>query len=137
MSICREAFAKAARYPKILSAMHGNASDSSIATRAFLAALFKLDQINVGEAFGNQANKGKAASLAQAWGKHCLLHYTDTLSNPAAGQSRPTFGFTAQWGDRIGGEQEDKNIGMRGGVIVRVGESVDEHIVAADLAFLL
>jgi len=137
MTIGRAAFAKLARHPKIVKAMHGNAGDSGIATREFLADLFELDQINVGEAFVNQAKKGKAASLAQAWGKHCLLHYTDTLSNPAAGQSRPTFGFTAQWGDRIGGEQEDKNIGMRGGVIVRVGESVDEHIVAADLAFLL
>ena len=48
-----------------------------------------------------------------------------------------TWGFTAQYGTRIGGKWEDKNVGLYGGVVVRVGERVVEQVVAKDVGYLL
>jgi hypothetical protein len=57
--------------------------------------------------------------------------YRDTF----AGTSGATFGFTAQWGSKVAGSIEDKDIGMRGGARVRVGESVAEVLCANDLGY--
>ncbi|SUB36576.1 Uncharacterised protein [Pasteurella multocida] len=43
--------------------------------------------------------------------------------------------FTAQFGTREVREIEDKDMGYRGGVRVRVGESVKELITAPDLGY--
>ncbi len=48
-----------------------------------------------------------------------------------------TFGFTAEWGGRIAGQWEDKNIGLRGGQRVRVGESVKELIIASQAGYFI
>ncbi len=82
----------------------------------------------------NTAKKGQAATLARVWGKHTLLAHVNKL---AATQGSLTFGFTAQWGQRIAGTMEDKNIGLRGGQRARVGESVKELISAANAAYFV
>jgi len=46
-----------------------------------------------------------------------------------------TFGFTAQFGTRVAGSTPDKNIGLRGGQLVRVGESVKEIITSDQLGY--
>lgn len=128
---------KLRQHQKIIQAtnMIGGAT-AGMASRQAVAELFELEEILVGEAFLNTAKKGQAATFARVWGKHALLMYRDRLADPARSASRVTYGFTAQFGDRIAGAIEDRDIGMRGGVRVRVGESVDEHIVAADVAYL-
>lgn len=134
MTIGREAFTKLIMHPVIVKAMHGNSGDSGVANRQILADLLELDEVFVGEGYVNTARKGQTAAIQRVWGKHCALTYRDELASADRGT---TFGFTAQFGDRISGSQPDGDIGMRGGLRNRVGESVKELITAADLGFFL
>ncbi len=134
MVIGRPAFSVLVRHPKIVKAVLGNAGDSGIARSRDIAELFELDDVLVGEGWINTAKKGQTASLARVWGKHCALIYRDVQ---AARRGGVTFGFTAQFGQRIAGATPDKNIGLRGGQRVRVGESVKEVICAPDAAYFI
>lgn len=134
MVLGKAVYSKLVRHPKVVKAFHGNAGDAGIATRQFLAQLFELDQVLVGEGFVNIARKGKEPNLARVWGKHIALL---TISRTADTQRGATFGLTAQWGQRIAGSSPDKNIGLRGGQVVRVGESVKELITAPDLGYFI
>ena len=52
-------------------------------------------------------------------------------------QAGVTFGLTAEYGDKVGGVIEDADVGMRGGIRVRAGESVKELITAGDLGYFV
>lgn len=134
MTIGRAAFSALIRHPKIVKAVLGNAGDSGIARREDIAALFELQDIAVGESFINTARKGQAVNMQRVWGKHISLIYRDQLADSKSGT---TFGFTAQYGDRVGMESPDADIGMRGGIMVRTGESVKELITAPDLGYFI
>ncbi len=134
MVIGRAAWTKLAMHPKIAKAVLGNSGDVTIATRQQIAALFELEDVLVGEGWINTAKKGQAASFARVWGKHCALIYRNRLATTRGGT---TFGYTAQFGGRIGGAEADSKIGMRGGQRVRVGESVKELITANDLGYFI
>jgi len=134
MVIGRAAFTKLAMHPKIVKASFGNAGDSGIATREFIARLFELDEVIVGESFINNSKKGQAPSLARAWGKHIALLNVDNLADVNSGTS---FALTAQFGSRIAGALPDSDIGLRGGQRLRVGESVKEFITAPDLGYFI
>jgi len=120
------------RHPQIVKAYHGNSGDDGLVPLGFLAELFELDAIYVGEARLNIARPGQNVTLQRVWGPHAAFIYRDRT---AGAQSGATFGLTAQWGGRIAGQVYDKDIGLRGGVRVRVGESVKELITAPDLGF--
>lgn len=120
-------------HPKVCKAIFGNNTDAGIVNRAQLAALFELDEVVVGEGWVNTAKKGQPVNMQRVWGKHASLIYRDSLADASRGT---TFGFTAQFGDRIAGAVEDRDIGMRGGQRTRVGESVKEVITAPDLGYL-
>lgn len=103
------------------------------ATLQAIAELLELDQILVGEAFINTAKPGQTASLSRCWGKHmAFLH-----QNPVATirGNAVTFGFTAEWGNRVAGSMPEPKVGLRGAQRVRVGESVNELIVASDVGY--
>ena len=131
--IGRAAFTKLAMHAKICKAVFGNNTDAGIVQRQQLAALFELDEVLVGEGWINTAKKGQAATMVRVWGKHAVLAHRNKNADTQRGT---TFGMTAQWGARIAGSEYDKNIGMRGGQIVRVGESVKELLLANDLAYM-
>ena len=47
-----------------------------------------------------------------------------------------TFGYTAEFENRIVGTiQDDPDIGLRGGIRVRVGMSVKEKVIAGQLGY--
>ncbi len=92
----------------------------------------ELQEIIVGRGIYNLAKKGQAPNYARAWGKHCALLNIDTL---AAQTGQPTFGMTAQWGSKIGGSFYDPKVGLRGGTLIRVGESVKEVIISQDAGY--
>lgn len=133
MVIGRMAWTKLSLHPKIVKAVYGYANDSGIASRQQVAALFELDEVLVGEAWLNTAKKGQAASVGRVWGKHAALLHRDGMADGRG--NRTTFGFTAEFGQRVAGGTEDRDIGLRGGTRVRVGESVKEVIAAADLGY--
>lgn len=130
-----EVWQKLSRHPKILEAVKstGGAIVNGIASRQAVAQLFELEELLIGKARLNSAKKGQAVTLTRAWGKHALFAYRNRLATPQAGL---TFGFTARWGTRIAGQEQRTDIGLRGGVRVRVGESVEEIIAANDVAYL-
>lgn len=134
MVLGRAVFTKLCQHPKICKAIHGNSGDVGIVTAQQIASLFDLESVMVGEGWANTAKKGQTASLSRLWGKHLSLIYRDRLADARSGT---TFGFTAQFGSRIAGARPDPNIGIRGGQMVRVGESVVEVLTANDLGYLI
>jgi len=129
----RAVYSQLIQNPAVLKAIYGPGGTKGIATQQQLADLLELDAIYVGESWVNSAKRGQTASLARVWGKHFALIYRDSLASAARGT---TWGLTAQFGSRIAGSIEDRDIGMRGGVRVRVGESVKELVTANDLGYL-
>lgn len=133
----RAVFSKLRQHPKILEAVKstGGAISSGVVAARQLAELLELDELIVGESWLNTAKKGQTASMARAWGKSFLAFYQNPLT-AAPDDGLVNFGVTAQWGDRIATRREDPNIGLRGGIRLRVGESTKELITCADAAFL-
>lgn len=129
---------KLRQHPKVTAAVYpagGNATAAGApVARQAIADLFELDEVVVGQSWYNSAKPGQNASLSRLWGKHAALIYRAPQVISPTGTI--TFGFTAQWGQRIAGTiANDPNIGMRGGTLVRVGEAVKEVIAANDAAY--
>lgn len=120
-------------HPKVCKAVFGNNTDAGSVPLRALADQLELDDIFVGDAWVDTAAPGQPASLARAWGKHAAFLYRDMAADTQGGI---TFGFTAQWGGKVAGTIEDSDIGLRGGVRVRNGESVVELVTANDLGYL-
>jgi hypothetical protein len=133
----QQVWTKLRRHPKVTAAVFpsgGNATGGgTFVARQALADLLEIEEVIVGPAWSNTAKPGQTPSLARLWGKHALLYYRSANVQTT---KDVTFGFTAQWGQRIAGTvQQDPNIGIRGGTRVRVGESVKELISANDVAY--
>lgn len=129
---------KLRQHPKVLQAVNaaaqatgGNVTSGAVSRQAF-AEFFELQAVYVGAGFANTAKKGQTATLSRVWGKHAAFIYRDRAAGPQAGV---TFGFTAQWGNRIAGNIDEPKRGLTGGQIVRVGERVKEVIAANDLGY--
>lgn len=133
----REVWSKISMHPKVVNAVKGNLTNSGMVSIDQFRELLSGDGIKrvlIGESFYNAAAPGQTASLARAWGKHCALLY---INSQADNQQGMTFGYTADYGGRIAGEMEDRNVGLLGGIMVRTGERVKEVICAKDLGYLI
>ena len=71
--------------------------------------------------------------MVRVWGKSCAILHRNMNADTEFGV---TFGFTAQFGNRVAGTIVDPDIGIYGGERVRVGESVKELVTAPDLGYL-
>lgn len=123
-------------HPKVVAAVYagaGNASVGGIVGIEALATILGLDEIIVGEAHVNTAKPGQTVTRSRLWGKHVALLYRNPQAMPNMGV---TFGLTAQWQTRFTSTWEDRDIGLRGGIRGRVGESVRETVLAADAGYL-
>jgi hypothetical protein len=134
MVIGQSAWTALRTHPKIVKAYHGSSGDSGAAARSAVAELFELDKILVGSGWINTAKKGQSLSAARIWGGHVALIYQDAVPDV---NGTVSFGVTAQWGDRVVNRGEDPNMGLRGGVRIRVGMSVRELITANDLGYFI
>lgn len=136
--IGQAAWSKLRTHPKITAAVYasgGNATGGGTAvSRQALADLLELEEVIVGSSWSNSAKPGQTAAMTRLWGKHAALIYR--AKEVISPQSTITFGFTAQWGERIAGTiEQDFSIGLRGGTRVRVGEAVKEVVAANDVAY--
>ncbi len=121
-------------HPRVIAAITPAGKTDGFATRQQLAALLEVNEIMVGQGYKNAAKPGQAEAFQRVWGGDSVLAY---YRNPQATPRRGvTFGYTAQWGNRVSGQIAEPKMGLRGSVRVRVGESVNEMIVCNDLAFL-
>lgn len=134
MVIGRLAWSALIRNATINKAVNKNVGDKGVARKQDIAELLELKDILVGESYVNSSKKGQNPSVSRVWGPHISLINRDVLSGPQRGV---TYGFTATFGTRVAGAKEDSNIGLRGGQMVRAGESVDEKICAPDMGYLI
>lgn len=121
-------------HPKIVQATKGTAQQGGIASRQQVAELFEVSEVLVGAARSNNAKRGQTPSLARLWGKHISGIYIPPV---LTGQGEVAFGASFEWGSRSVQEWEDKNIGLRGGQRIRVGESLRERIIANQAGFMI
>lgn len=120
------------QHPKVIQAIYGPLAQAGMATREQLAAALEIERVEVGRGFVNTAKKGQTPTIVPVWGKHAALLHLDRMADTA---NRVTFGFTAQFGQRMAAAWEDRNIGAFGGQVVRVAESVKEVVAAPDLGY--
>lgn len=120
------------RNPYIVKAYNGTTGEDGMVPLQFLADMLELEAIFVGEARLNISRPGQSANLARVWGGHASFIYRDRLADANSGT---TFGFTGQFGSRVSSNDFDRNIGLKGGQMVRVGEQVKELITAPDLGY--
>ena len=123
---------KLRQHPKLVSSVLGNSGQQGTITRQQLAELLEIEEVLVGQGWINIAKPNQTPSLTRVWGTHASLIHRNRLANTQRGA---TFGFTAQYQGRIAGQMPEPKVGMRGGVRVRVGESVRELIVANELGY--
>ncbi|WP_417691542.1 capsid protein [Roseibium sp.] len=134
----RGVWSKLSSHPKIVNAVKGNLTEEGIVTRQQFLDLFSsegISKILVGDAWYNTARPGQDVNLARAWGNHISLLHLNPIANPQGGGI--TFGFTAQYGSKLSGRIEDKDVGLQGGVRIRTGERVKELIVAKDVGYFI
>lgn len=123
---------KVRRHPKIVQAIRNTDQGAGMVTRQEFAEFFELQALYIGAGFVNSAKKGQATSLSRVWGKHAAFIYRDRAAGPQAGT---TFGFTAEWGNKIAGVLDEEKTGLTGSQRVRVGERVKELVTATDLGY--
>lgn len=138
MVLGRQVWSRLSSHPKIVNAVKGNVTNAGIVSREQFLELFAgegITRLLIGDAFYNTAKPGQAPSLGRAWGKHMALLHLNPMATVEQGGI--TFGFTAQYGARIAGQMEDRDIGLQGGLRVRTGERVKELIIARDVGYFI
>lgn len=132
----RLAMSALVRNPAIVKAYNANSGDSGIVPYSYIAELFGLDEILVGDALINANKKGQAVSLTGVWGNIFALYYTDPLADLQSGGL--TFGLTGEYVERQVFETDDANKGTgKGSKLIKVEEQVEELIIAPDCGYLL
>jgi hypothetical protein len=130
----RRVATKLRMHPKVCKAVFGNNTDAGMVSLKALADQLELEEILVGDARINTAAPGQAVALTRCWGNHAAFLCRNKEADTQFGVS---FGYTAQFGDKIAGTIEDPDIGMHGGTRVRSGEAVKELVTAGDLGFFI
>lgn len=128
-------------HPKITAALApssaGNSGTSNAqgapASLQAVADLLELDQILVGESWVNSAKPGQTASIARVWGKHMAFLHLNPIASIRG--NAISFGYTAEYGNRVSGSIPEPKVGLRGAQRVRVGESVNEIVAASDVGY--
>ena len=139
--IGRLAWSKLKVHPKITAALApsstGNTSTSNAqgtpASLQAVADLLELDQILVGQAWVNTSKPGQTASIQRIWGKHMALLHINPIASIRG--NAITFGYTAEYGNRVSGSIPEPKVCLRGAQRVRVGESVNEIVCASDVGY--
>lgn len=125
-------WSKLRRNPKIVNAIKGGTTTAGMVSRAEFAELFELQDVFIGASMANTAKRGQPANLQRLWGNHASFIYRDRAAGPQAGV---TFGFTAQWGNKVAGNIDEPKVGLGGSQLVRSGERVKELVCAKDVGF--
>ena len=98
-----------------------------------VAELLELDRLLIGESWINTAKPGQAATMTRVWGKHMALLHINPIASIRG--NAITFGYTAEYGNRVSGSIPEPKVGLRGAQRVRVGESVNEIVCASDVGY--
>lgn len=121
------------QHPALVQAVFKSAQTRGVVSLQMAAEALELEEILIGEAWINTARRGQAATFSRVWGKSAALIYS---SQTAAQLRQPSFGWTAQFGNYVAGSIPEPKKGLRGGELVRVGETVKEVIAAQECGYL-
>lgn len=122
------------RHPKIVSALNGSGSTNGMVSRQQLAEYLELDEILVGEGWINTAAPGQTPTYTRVWGNNFALIRRAPIVTV---RGEPSWGFTAQFGDKVAKQIPEPKLGLRGATRVRVGESVGEIVQSTEAGYLL
>ena len=132
--IGRPLWTKLKSHRQIVEAVRGTGAKEGNVSRQSFADMFELDDILIGEQRYNLSVPGQAPQIVRGWGDSmALLHRSDVPQ--AIGSS--SFISTFQWGGRIAMQWDEKKMGARGGIGIRVAESLTEIIVAKQSGYLI
>ena len=134
MAIGRYDYSLLSRNPSIIKAINKTDGEKGKATKQQLMELFELDDILIGEAWVNNARKGQTRSMKRVWDESILFFSNDPLADTRQGT---TYAYTVPYRQRVTLSKIDSDKGLHGSMVIKVGESVKELIVANDMAFLL
>jgi len=116
----------------IVSAVLGNSGTKGLVSKEAVAQLFELEMVLVGEGWVNTALPGETAVMTRVWGNHIAAVYFDQAAARVGGM---TFGATFRFGQFVAGTLPDPEMGLRGGELVKVGESVKPLVVASSAGY--
>jgi hypothetical protein len=122
------------RHPKIVSALNVSGSTNGQVSKQALIEYLELDDLLIGSGWVNTAKPGQAPVYARVWGNDFILQRRAPI---VTAKGEPSWGFTAQFGDRVAKRIDEPKIGLRGAVRVRVGESVGEIIQSMEAGYIL
>ena len=123
------------RHPVIVEAIKATgagaggdgAQAAGLVGRQALAELLEIEQVLVGAAWNQTANRGQNANYGRLWGKHAaLLH----IRRPTGSQdAMPTWGFTAEASAREVSMSDEPSRGIkRGSRAIKISESCKEIV---------
>lgn len=138
IALGRAVWSKLSSHPKIVNAVKGNVTNAGIITKQQfieLLADYGVTDVLIGDAMVNTAKPGQVPQLTRCWGKHIAMVHLNPMASIERGGV--TFGMTAEYGGKISGRIEDKDIGLQGGVRVRTGERIKELIIAKDVGYFI
>lgn len=118
----------------IVSAITGNTSGKGLVSTAQVAQYFELDEILVGAAWVNSAKPGQTPNFVRVWGNDFALVRRGQIVQ--AQGNEPSWGITAEFGERVAKRIDEPKTGMRGATRVRVGESVGEIVQSKEAGYL-
>lgn len=129
----RLVWSRLSRNAKLVKAIKGSLGSTKVTPEEFTAH-FELAALHIGPARVSRSPKGRAPSLERVWGPTIAFHFRDLAATEQRGV---TWGVTVPYGTPVAGATPDGDIGLRGGVRVRAGESLKELVLAKDAGCLL
>ena len=109
-----------------------------VLTTDLLAKLFKVDRVIVGRSRYNSAKKGQTPSFAQVWADNVYVAYINPRPSPKTLTLGVSFAenLYAGKGYRVRTWREEKR-GLGGGQMIQVEASLDEVLMATDVAYAI
>ena len=113
-------------------------SQLGVLTTDLLAKLFKVDRVIVGKSRYNTAKKGQNPSFAQVWADNVYAAYINPRPSPKTLTLGVSFAESlfAGKGYRVRTWREEKR-GLGGGQMIQVEASLDEVLMATDVAYAI
>ena len=134
MILGQTVWSKIKLHPKVLKSIHPNGNGEGVATKAQVADLLELKTIAVGESWINVAAKGQGHAPTARLGQYPAIAVS---GRDGQQQPRPDLGASARYGQKVAGTMPMPALGLRGGVSVKVGETVKEFVVSKECGYLL
>lgn len=122
------------RHPQLVKAVRpSSSSGEGRLSIEELKEVLDIETILVGKGYVNAARPGQAESIQRVWQGHASLTFTERVVKNSRSY---TFGATARLGGKVALKEFDRNVGLRGGNVIRVGERVRELVIAKQAGWL-